>query len=775
MQKVALETENGQLTSLSDYVDGAYRENDPKKELRALEMTVEETWKIQARETHRLYYESFRGRPWDEYGANDENLLLVRICFAVFGPPTDGASDDHFLAYGEKQRLEAIRIKDKLLEVRDMAGAQRLRVFVVFVLCRQGDAIFPVVVFRVATEDSDVPYRNRFVDCNLRTYNSWDKWCENNRLPEMEYSFPKFGYYTCDEGGSYLFDPEKGPVLEYGSSPACRIVSQVGRKLDTVSTVTSLVATGAAIVGLFTPLGAVVGPLVLASGATSAVYSAGRSAERLIDKGKHGESLTDLESVTSYVAIGLTPLSFATSATNAALAKGARESGRIFSTTTRAAATALNVATLGFQGGFVALGAANLYEKAKEERLTSLDCLQFSISLFFFTNTLVQPKTAAGIIKQAQRQHIQQTQNSMSDVEAKANFKRFIDQNIEDKGMTAQSKIVRTINRMDDPSGFFKAVSDSDVIRIGGRKGKTVIVSDRSRGLTRVNPNRLTANLSSNANALNMLGSMQRPLTHDLELSDRRDVANALRRVNGNVDDAVLETALDLGEKINSTRLRDLASVAEIVIFVVRDLKGIEKNLKLRKMTECGEFVGELKADIEMGLSIARENGRAFDSPVRVAHLFRLHGDGFAKILREDADFYLLESAQLLFAEEECVLQVFEEGSIAVKVHLMRNNEFGVLVEEEKQSIIGTTFKDMIFARKYAQGLLKNFGETETVLDLAELADEVGKCFGIAEWSPVFYTPFGIRELHELKLLWNSRCHDDVARCLLALQDAYGH
>lgn len=100
-----------------------------------------------------------------------------------------------------------------------------------------------------------------------------------------------------------------------------------------------------------------------------------RSVHRLVDKGGHGESLTDLESLTCWLSILITPVSFATAAANGALAAGARNSGRIFSSTVRTAATILNFTNFGLSSVMFVCGLANLIEKAQNDQLTALDIL----------------------------------------------------------------------------------------------------------------------------------------------------------------------------------------------------------------------------------------------------------------------------------------------------------------------------------------------------------------------------------------------------------------
>lgn len=214
-----------------------------------------------------------------------------------------------------------------------------------------------------------------------------------------------------------------------------------------------------------------------------------RSAQRLIDKSTHNESLTDLESLTCWLAILVTPAHFATAATNGALAAGARNSGRIFSSTVRTTATILNLTTVGLDSVMIAFGLANLIEKTKNNQLTPLDILQFSMSVFFFGHTLIQPKTASGIIKAAQNEHIAAYKDAMTDPDAQKAFQNFVDRNRGNHEMRDNSKIVRTINKIDDPNTFFKGLGDMKA-DIGGRKGQTVIIHDDHGQSNRVNPNR---------------------------------------------------------------------------------------------------------------------------------------------------------------------------------------------------------------------------------------------------------------------------------------------
>ena len=150
----------------------------------------------------------------------------------------------------------------------------------------------------------------------------------------------------------------------------------------------------------------------------------------------------------------------------------------------------LNFTTLGLDAVMFGFGLANLIQKASNKELTPLDVLQFSMSAFFFTNTLIQPKIASSIIRQAQEMHFDRFSNSMTDDGAKKTFENFLERNNAQGTITERSKIIRTINRMEDPAKFFKSVGPDTNVTIGGRKGRTVLVTDANGNADRINPNK---------------------------------------------------------------------------------------------------------------------------------------------------------------------------------------------------------------------------------------------------------------------------------------------
>lgn len=196
-----------------------------------------------------------------------------------------------------------------------------------------------------------------------------------------------------------------------------------------------------------------------------------------------------MESAVLWFSLAATPLNFATSAMNGVL-RGAAVNGRILTNSVRTFATILNFTTLGVDSVMIGFGIFNLIEKGRNNQLSALDIAQFSMSVFFFTNTLIQPKVASQIIAQAQDQHINQYLTSMSDEQAKISLEKFVKDNQASNTITDKSKIIRTINRIDDPTTFFKNVGNAEKVMIGGRKGRTVLVTDANGNTNRINPNR---------------------------------------------------------------------------------------------------------------------------------------------------------------------------------------------------------------------------------------------------------------------------------------------
>ncbi|TKR80018.1 hypothetical protein L596_014156 [Steinernema carpocapsae] len=337
----------------------------------------------------------------------------------------------------------------------------------------------------------------------------------------------------------------------------------------------------------------------------------------------------------------------------------------------------------------------------------------------------------------------------MTDLESQANFKRFVEQNLGDKGITAKSKIVRTINRIENSNGFFKSVSNQEILQIGGRKGKTLLLGNND-GLTRVNPNKVDLSQPSTNKASFILTTGLGKLPEHIKNQDvRQMLANYLQRNNLAIEEAILETSINLGTELKCNSFSDYVKLTEYIASTLNSLDKIAKDLKLKQMKKEGNngvFAQALQREERQAMSIAVENGRIFESPMAALHLYRLYGEGFAKILPEDSDFYFGERVKILLNGDQCVVEALQENSIAVKVLLMSNETFGILVEREGKPLIATVFSDMLMTGRFAKNAQKRFmGERQRQNneDTAELVKSVGREFGIQDWKPLFYIRVG--------------------------------
>jgi hypothetical protein len=75
-------------------------------------------WKENAFQVLKNYYLSFAGCQWHEFNRlTDTALLRAKICYAMFGPPTEEA-DDIEGSYSSVQKETAGKVLDVMLKVR---------------------------------------------------------------------------------------------------------------------------------------------------------------------------------------------------------------------------------------------------------------------------------------------------------------------------------------------------------------------------------------------------------------------------------------------------------------------------------------------------------------------------------------------------------------------------------------------------------------------------------------------------------------------------------
>jgi hypothetical protein len=249
------------------------------------------TWKKNAVETIKAYYLSFRGSQFDEYMIDgDEKLLLAKICFAIYGPPTVKDAKEIWDGYEKPQKENADEILKLILQVhKEQNGSKKqLLVGIIVVACKEEEKEYVLPMFSVFNGyDPSNPHGARhYIDTQRRIYKSWDDWKSNNTMPMLKYAFPRRGFFTASKNCEYLFDAEKEPDIEFGTSPACDVSSRIFGTADIVTGVTSFACGAVALASMFTPIGPAILMTSLVAGSGSAVYGTGRAVVRLHDKGK---------------------------------------------------------------------------------------------------------------------------------------------------------------------------------------------------------------------------------------------------------------------------------------------------------------------------------------------------------------------------------------------------------------------------------------------------------------------------------------------------------
>ncbi|MEQ9502610.1 MAG: DUF4781 domain-containing protein [Deltaproteobacteria bacterium] len=186
-----------------------------------------------------------------------------------------------------------------------------------------------IPLFRVQDEETG---EDRFVDNIGRTYDSFDDWRSNNKLPP--------GYMTYPVDGHLEPGAEDRPRL--GSRNTPETVDTFGERafqfLDTAALVGGTIAGGLLLVGS----GGTAAPFVLGG---ASLYGALRTADRLNDRYQHGQSinpLTDSGARSEWLALGADALGFASAGTTAIASRLARGSSALtpFAAST---ASALNI------------------------------------------------------------------------------------------------------------------------------------------------------------------------------------------------------------------------------------------------------------------------------------------------------------------------------------------------------------------------------------------------------------------------------------------------
>ncbi|KAF1755031.1 hypothetical protein GCK72_021598 [Caenorhabditis remanei] len=634
-------------------------------------------WQETARNMQQCTYLQFGGSQFHDLTDLSVELRVTKICYAIYGPPIEEA-DTLEEAYSKDQREFGTKCYDKILEMWKKAPEPRFKLGFIFVFCKEGDKEFQVPLFRLLWEKKGNTDTNRYIDTSLRVYDCAKDWKENNHMPMMKYCHPENLFYTCTNDWSYNFDEKEEVVLGFNTSPACDLVSRIARVADVIITTVGMTV---GVVAIFTPAGFISGPILLSVGAGSAGWGVGRATQRLIDKGTHGESLTDLESALLWLSLAAAPLNLLNGFVGAKLAAGAA-SGRIFSQTQRVLATLLMFTVVGVDSFSFLLNLTNLIDKAIKDQLTTLDVLQFSVSTLFFGNMLIQPKTATGIIKKAQNQKIQEISKKMTDADAKVAFKKYLDANKGKGGIHDGAKIVRDLLKMEDPNAFFNGVKNLDQLGIGVNYSE-----NRQSGTPSVQkPAKLKACLG---------GKDYKDHQHLGQLNDQQ--VGRLNKVFGGAakyDEHVVNFATKVANEVKMTKNPDgFMSIVEMVAAQAK------QDSNFVRTGDVKNFTAGIQKDLKIVTEIGNKNQLKFADPYKALYHYRKHGSEFMN--KCTPKFYLGELPGQIqdrgqLADVCKVTSDLPSGGTEMftrKTYLRKDNAMLVVIENDNMKTISTMYK----------------------------------------------------------------------------------
>ena len=216
-------------------------------------------WKNLAQEVIRNYYQAFQGHQWHEFELPKESpLLRAKICFALFGPPTNADKNGENNIEDAYDKDQKKRADEFITQIKSLSKSKIVKVSFLTIFCKDDKNEYPLPLISVYAGSSVGKSNHFYVDCQCRTYKNWTDWRENNNLPSMKYAYPKNGYMSC-KAGDYAFQRDKDPLIDFDDSPQSGNLAKTGKVVDTVTGISSLVCGGIGIASMFTP----VGPAVL--------------------------------------------------------------------------------------------------------------------------------------------------------------------------------------------------------------------------------------------------------------------------------------------------------------------------------------------------------------------------------------------------------------------------------------------------------------------------------------------------------------------------------
>ncbi|XP_049852034.1 uncharacterized protein LOC126328909 [Schistocerca gregaria] len=221
---------------------------------------------------------------------------------------------------------------------------------------------------------------------------------------------------------------------------------------------TAVMATGAFLVSMFTPLGPIT---AAASGgaAVSGAYSALSSIATLVDRGIRGQSVNpfrDTQALKSWMSLTGSVVGVAAGA--ATIRAGVLASkGQVLSRMAEVTRNALTVTSAAATATGAAIGTTSTDECVTEREPTALDVLQFSASVLFLAHATISSHTVSEVINEIQNGVMENFENSLRSNRHRKQFKKSSRNAAAtaDNAVGSNAKVIKGFRSIDNKDDFF--------------------------------------------------------------------------------------------------------------------------------------------------------------------------------------------------------------------------------------------------------------------------------------------------------------------------------
>lgn len=200
-------------------------------------------------------------------------------------------------------------------------------------------------------------------------------------------------------------------------------------------------------------------------GVISAIYSVIRSSAQIHDLSKHGKSISLLnpEARGCWLGIAGGVTGIVAGAATRGLTQLAAQ-GQHVHAFLRVSVNAFNAACITISGLGLVHGFAGIILKYNEEKISSLELIQLSASLFLFTHSLYNFQTANAIINQKQSMTINEFRQRLTKAQRKQ-FDKMSQHTVRMRGTdTGRSDVIRTLKAIPDKNNVFHTKIKGDEI-----------------------------------------------------------------------------------------------------------------------------------------------------------------------------------------------------------------------------------------------------------------------------------------------------------------------